>query len=127
MNLSSPGSLEAVDHWHNDSIAFAGVLLISSCSISSCSSPPALSPPATAPSPPPSAPSPPVPDRASCSCLTEVVQVVVISDMGGMEGGKLELFRGTKEEGQHLLRWMENGDTLIQGWLKDIGDPNFGD
>ena len=54
MNLSSPGSLSPVDHWHNDSIAYAGV--------------------------------------------------VVISDMEGMVGGDLELFRGNKEEGKKMLR-----------------------
>ena len=43
-----------MDHWHNDSIAYAGV--------------------------------------------------VVISDMEGMEGGELELFRGEKGEGKRLLR-----------------------
>ena len=54
MNFSTPGSLTPVDHWHNDSIAYAGV--------------------------------------------------VVISDMEGMEGGDLELFRGNKELGKKLLR-----------------------
>ena len=29
MNLSSPGSKAPVDHWHNDSIAFAGVVVLS--------------------------------------------------------------------------------------------------
>ena len=43
-----------MDHWHNDSIAYAGV--------------------------------------------------VVISDMEGMEGGQLELFRGDKVEGLRQLR-----------------------
>ena len=43
-----------MDHWHNDSIAYAGV--------------------------------------------------VVISDMDGMEGGDLELFRGSKELGKKLLK-----------------------
>ena len=43
-----------MDHWHNDSIAYAGV--------------------------------------------------VVISDMEGMEGRELELFRGEKGEGKRLLR-----------------------
>jgi len=59
VNLSSPGSTAPVDHWHNDSIAFAGV--------------------------------------------------VVLSDMEGMQGGKLELFRGFKEEGKKILR--EKGIT----------------
>jgi len=54
VNLSSPGSAAPVDHWHNDSIAFAGV--------------------------------------------------VVLSEMLGMQGGQLELFRGSKEEGKQLLR-----------------------
>ena len=54
VNFSTPGSLTPVDHWHNDSIAYAGV--------------------------------------------------VVISDMEGMEGGELELFRGEKGEGKRLLR-----------------------
>jgi len=54
VNLSSPGSTAPVDHWHNDSIAFAGV--------------------------------------------------VVLSDMQGMEGGKLELYRGLKEDGRKILR-----------------------
>ena len=43
-----------MDHWHNDSIAYAGV--------------------------------------------------VVISDMEGMKGGDLELFKGNKELGKRLLR-----------------------
>jgi len=54
VNFSTPGSLTPVDHWHNDSIAYAGV--------------------------------------------------VVISDMDGMEGGDLELFRGSKELGKKLLK-----------------------
>ena len=54
VNFSTPGYLTPVDHWHNDSIAYAGV--------------------------------------------------VVISDMEGMEGGELELFRGEKGEGKRLLR-----------------------
>ena len=54
VNFSTPGSLSPVDHWHNDSIAYAGV--------------------------------------------------VVISDMEGMKGGELELFRGEKGEGKRLLR-----------------------
>ena len=54
VNFSTPGSLTPVDHWHNDSIAYAGV--------------------------------------------------VVISDMEGMVGGDLELFRGNKEEGKKMLR-----------------------
>jgi len=54
VNLSSPGALTPVDHWHNDSIAYAGV--------------------------------------------------VVISDMEGMKGGDLELFKGNKELGKRLLR-----------------------
>ena len=54
VNFSTPGSLTPVDYWHNDSIAYAGV--------------------------------------------------VVISDMEGMEGGELELFRGEKGEGKRLLR-----------------------
>ena len=54
VNFSTPGSLAPVDHWHNDSIAYAGV--------------------------------------------------VVISDMEGMKGGELELFRGEKGEGKRLLR-----------------------
>ena len=29
VNLSSPGSTAPVDHWHNDSIAFAGVVVLS--------------------------------------------------------------------------------------------------
>ena len=29
MNFSTPGSVTPVDHWHNDSIAFAGVVVIS--------------------------------------------------------------------------------------------------
>ena len=29
VNLSSPGSKAPVDHWHNDSIAFAGVVVLS--------------------------------------------------------------------------------------------------
>jgi len=54
VNLSSPGAVGPVDHWHNDSIAYAGV--------------------------------------------------VVISDMEGMEGGDLELFKGDKEVGKEMLR-----------------------
>ena len=54
VNLSSPGALGPVDHWHNDSIAYAGV--------------------------------------------------VVISDMEGMEGGELELFKGDKEVGKQMLK-----------------------
>ena len=29
VNFSTPGSLTPVDHWHNDSIAYAGVVVIS--------------------------------------------------------------------------------------------------
>ena len=29
VNLSSPGSTAPVDHWHNDSVAFAGVVVLS--------------------------------------------------------------------------------------------------
>ena len=29
VNFSTPGSVTPVDHWHNDSIAFAGVVVIS--------------------------------------------------------------------------------------------------
>ena len=29
VNFSTPGSLAPVDHWHNDSIAYAGVVVIS--------------------------------------------------------------------------------------------------
>ena len=57
VNLSCPGAAGPVDHWHNDSIAYAGV--------------------------------------------------VVISDMEGMVGGELELFKGNKDLGKEMLR---NGD-----------------
>ena len=50
MNLSCPGAAGPIDHWHNDSIAYAGV--------------------------------------------------VVISDMEGMIGGELELFKGDKDVGR---------------------------
>ena len=54
VNLSSPGAVAPVDHWHNDSIAYAGV--------------------------------------------------VVISDMEGMIGGELELFKGHKDVGKEMLK-----------------------
>merc|ERR1712142_755331 len=54
VNFSTPGSLTPVDHWHNDSIAYAGV--------------------------------------------------VVISDMEGMDGGDLELFKGHKDVGKEMLK-----------------------
>merc|ERR1719430_1971661 len=54
VNLSSPGALTPVDFWHNDSLAYAGV--------------------------------------------------VVISDMTGMKGGDLELFKGDKDVGKDMLR-----------------------
>ena len=57
VNLSCPGAAGPVDHWHNDSIAYAGV--------------------------------------------------VVISDMEGMVGGELELFKGNKDVGKEMLK---NGD-----------------
>jgi hypothetical protein len=58
-----------VDHWHNDSIAFAGV--------------------------------------------------VVLSDMEGMCGGKLELFRGSREEGQRILR--TEGVAGLAGRVETVG------
>ena len=64
MNFSTPGSLTSVDHWHNDSIAYAGV--------------------------------------------------VVISDMDGMDGGDLELFRGTKELGKQLLKDEKLEKALVE-------------
>jgi len=64
VNFSTPGSLTSVDHWHNDSIAYAGV--------------------------------------------------VVISDMDGMDGGDLELFRGTKELGKQLLKDEKLEKALVE-------------
>ena len=64
VNFSSPGSLSPVDHWHNDSIAYAGV--------------------------------------------------VIISDMEGMVGGDLELFRGAKEEGKQALREGRLGEGMVE-------------
>ena len=64
VNLSSPGALGPVDHWHNDSIAYAGV--------------------------------------------------VVISDMEGMEGGELELFKGDKELGKKMLKAGEMKKELVE-------------
>ena len=61
-----------MDHWHNDSIAYAGV--------------------------------------------------VVISDMEGMEGGQLELFRGSKAEGLSQLR--EGG--MEEGMVETVSYENPG-
>ena len=53
-----------MDHWHNDSIAYAGV--------------------------------------------------VVISDMEGMEGGELELFKGDKELGKQMLKAGKMKKDLVE-------------
>jgi len=64
VNLSCPGAAGPVDHWHNDSIAYAGV--------------------------------------------------VVISDMEGMTGGELELFKGNKDVGKEMLKNGEMKQDLIE-------------
>ena len=64
MNLSIPGATGPVDIWHNDSIAYAGV--------------------------------------------------VVISDMDGMEGGDLELFKGDKEVGKQMLASGEIKKEMVE-------------
>ena len=53
-----------IDHWHNDSIAYAGV--------------------------------------------------VVISDMEGMKGGDLELFKGNKEMGKQMLHEDRLNSSLVE-------------
>ena len=64
VNLSIPGATGPVDIWHNDSIAYAGV--------------------------------------------------VVISDMDGMEGGDLELFKGDKEVGKQMLASGEIKKEMVE-------------
>ena len=73
MNLSSPGSSAPVDHWHNDSIAFAGVVVLS---------------------------------EMQGMQVTGVPGVLQGSwrMIGILQGGQLELFRGSKEEGKQILR-----------------------
>jgi len=64
VNISSPDPLTPIDHWHNDSIAYAGV--------------------------------------------------VVISDMEGMKGGDLELFKGNKEMGKQMLHEDRLNSSLVE-------------
>ena len=154
VTLSGPGSIEALDHWHNDSIMKAywqpidhimtgepvkpwqqrgcGPLaqwqhcirwgrraLRSPCSCSlfllvapapcSCSLLPSPCSLLLAPCSLLYAPC----YLSTCSLFT-CSCTCSCSDMEGMEGGKLQLFRGTKEEGQQLLRWQIVGIYCIQ-------------